>query len=179
MNALERRLPDRRAILQVYAVIAVMFAGWTITAFLWKLSAWLLLLNLGEVLVIFSYAMAVNFLESLIILTGLIAAAVLLPARVLRDDFVVRGTILALGIAGSLLAFVGFQMLFGIDSRLGPLIAPFTVLSLTGVLLASTARLSSVRSAAMWLSDRLTVFLLVLLPLFALSSIYVLARNIT
>ena len=65
---MSRRLPKLQDIWQVYAVIAVMFAGWTITAFLWKLSAWLLLLNLGEMLTLFAYAMAANFLESLIVL---------------------------------------------------------------------------------------------------------------
>ncbi|HEY3476819.1 MAG TPA: hypothetical protein VGK56_19535, partial [Anaerolineales bacterium] len=125
---MESRLPDRRAIIQVYAVIAVMFAGWTITAFLWKLSAWLLLLNLGEVFILFSYAMAANFLESLIILAGLLAACVFLPPRFLRDDFVVRGTILSVGVVGALIAFVGSHMQFGLISRLGLLIAPVVVL---------------------------------------------------
>ena len=176
---MESRLPDRRAIVQVYAVIAVMFAGWTITAFLWKLSAWLLLLNLGEVLTIFSYAMTANFLESLIILALLLATSALLPARFLRDDFVVRGTILSGGTIGALMAFVGFHMQFGIDNRLGLLIAPLTVLLLMGLLLAFGSRWGSLRSAAVWLSDRVTVFLLILLPLFALASIYVIVRNIS
>ena len=176
---MESRFPDRRAIVQVYAVIAVMFAGWTITAFLWKLSAWLLLLNLGEVLTIFSYAMAANFLESLIILVGLLVTAALLPARLLRDDFVVRGTILSVGIVAALMAFVGFHMQFGTDSRLGLLGAPLSVLLFMGLLLAFASKVGSVRSAAIWLSDRVTVFLLILLPLFVFASAYVIVRNIS
>jgi hypothetical protein len=175
---MERRLPDRQAIFQVYAVIAVLFAGWTITAFLWKLSAWLLLLNLGEVLTVFSYAMAANFVESLIVLLGVLAAAALLPVRFLRDDFVVRGTILSLGMVGALIAFVGGHMRFGLDSGLLLLIAPLSVLFLMGLLLAQSSKLGLFRSALLWLSDRLTVFLLILLPLFALASAYVIARNL-
>jgi hypothetical protein len=175
---MQKRLPDRSAIVQVYAVIAVLFAGWTITAFLWKISAWLLLLNLAEVLTIFSYAMAVNFLESLILLLGLLAASVLLPARLLRDDFVVRGTILSLGIVGALMAFIGFHMQFGLESRLVLVAAPLVVLTTMGLLLAFSSRWERVRSLVLWLSDRVTVFLLILLPLFALVSLYILVRNI-
>lgn len=175
---MQKRLPEFQSILQVYAVIAVMFAGWTITAFLWKLSAWLLLLNLGEVFTIFSYAMTVNFLESMIILLTLLTACALLPARLFRDDFVVRGTILSLGLTGALMAFVGSEMQFGIEVGLRLLIAPLTVLSLMSFLLYRSPKSPRLRSMATWLSDRLVVFLLILIPIFAIGSVYVIVRNI-
>ena len=75
------RLPKSQAILQVYAVIAVMLSAWTITSFLWKLSAWLLVLNLGEILTVFSYAMVTNLIESLIVLFSLLLICILLPVR--------------------------------------------------------------------------------------------------
>jgi hypothetical protein len=174
---MRERLPEFQSILQVYAVIAVMFAAWTITAFLWKLSAWLLLLNLGEIFTIFSYAMAANFLESLVVLVIVLATCALLPATLLRDDFVVRGTILSLGLIGALVAFVGSQMQFGIDSGFMVLIAPLVVLLLMVFLLYRSSKSSWVRSTAMWLSDRVTVFLFLLIPLFALLSVYVILRN--
>ena len=173
------RLPDSRSILQVYGVTAVMFAAWTILAFLWKLSAWLLLLNLGEIFTIFSYAMAANFLESLLLLALLLAACALLPARILRDHFVVRGTILAIGLIAALMAFVGAEMWGEIRSSPGLLIAPFFVLLLTAVVLRLSSRLRVVSSAAWWLSDRITVFLFLLLPLFVILSTYVILRNIS
>jgi hypothetical protein len=175
---MRERLPESRAVLQVYAVIAVIFAGWTITAFLWKLSAWVLLLNLGEIFTIFSYAMTANFLESLIILLLLMAACVVLPPRLLRDDFIVRGTVLAIGLIGALIAFVGFQMRFGIESGAWLFMPPFFVLILTGILLRSSTERQSVRSIASWVSDRLLVFLFLLLPLFVLLSLYIVMRNI-
>ena len=97
-----KRLPNRQAILQVYAVIAVMLSGWTITAFLWKLSAWLLILNIGEIFTVFAYAMVVNLIESLIILLFLLLSCAVLSPSFLRDHFAVRGTILAAGLIGSL-----------------------------------------------------------------------------
>ena len=175
---MRKRLPEFHSILQVYAVIAVMFAGWTITAFLWKLSAWLLLLNLGEIVTIFSYSMAANFLEGLIILLLLLTACVLLPASVLRDEFVVRGTILSIGIIGSLMVFVGSQMQFGIERGLLLLIAPLLVLILTVFLLHRASKLQQVRSIAISFSDRVVVFLLILAPLFAVASTYVIFRNV-
>jgi hypothetical protein len=172
------RLPEPPAILQVYAVIAVMFAGWTITAFLWKLSAWILLLNLGEIVTVFSYAMAANFLESLLLLFILLTACALLPARTLRDDFVVRGTILSLGLIGSLMAFIGFQMQFGIESGLLLLVPPVAVLLLMSLVLHYSATYQPVRSTAMWFSDRVIVFLFILVPLFVAVAVYVIYRNV-
>ena len=175
---MRERFPEFQSILQVYAVIAVMFAAWTITAFLWKLSAWLLLLNLGELFTIFSYAMAANFLESLVVLVIVLAACALLPESLLRDDFIVRGTILSLGLIGALVAFVGSQMQFGIESGLMLLIAPIIVLLLMAFLLYRSSKSNWVRSTAIGLSDRVTVFLFLLIPLFALLSIYVILRNV-
>ena len=176
------RLPKLSAILQVYAVIAVMLSGWTITAFLWKLSAWLLILSIGEIFVIFSYAMMANLLESLVVLGLLLLICVCLPPRIFRDDFVVRGTILSIGLIGSLMAFIGFQMGFGLDSEFLLFLGPSIVLSLTVFVLALSSKsrsARSIRSAVLWVSDRLTVFLFILLPLFIISSAYILIRNVS
>src|SRR5574339_944834 len=117
---MQQRLPKILDILQVYAVIAVMFSGWTILAFLWKLPAWLLLLNLGEILTIFAYAMTANLLETLAVLFTLLLLCFFLPSRFLREDFAVRGSILAIGLIGSLMAFVGVHLQTGIKN--GPLL---------------------------------------------------------
>ena len=176
---MRKRLPEFQSIIQVYAVIAVMVAGWTITAFLWKLSAWLLLLNLGEIFALFSYAMAADFIESLVILSILLALCALLPAKFLRDDFVVRGTVLAIGLIGSLMAFVGSHRQFGIGSGPFLLIGPLAVLGLMAFLLQRSSKYHRLRSAAVWLSDRVVVFLFILIPLFAVATGYVMFRNVT
>jgi hypothetical protein len=176
---MRKRLPDFQSVIQVYAVIAVMFAAWTVTAFLWKLAAWILFLNLGEIFTMISYGLATNFLESLIILSILLAACALLPAHLLRDDFVVRGTILSMGLIGSLMAFVESHMQFGIDSGRMLLIPPLVVVLLMGFLLQRSVQSRRVRSVAMWLSDRLLVFLFILLPLFGIVTVYVIFRNVS
>jgi len=173
-----KRLPQSQAILQVYAVIAFMFSAWTMTAFLWKLSAWLLLLNIREIFTIFSYSMVTNLLESLFVLLLLLVASALLPPRFLRDDFVVRGTIVSMGLTGSLMAYLGLYMQFGIESSVKLLAGPAVVLFVMAFLLRFSSRFQWLRSATTWISDRLIVFLLVLLPLFVLLSAYVIFRNI-
>ena len=173
-----KRLPTSQAVLPVYSVIAVMLSAWTIIAFLWKLSAWLLILNVGEIFTIFSYAMVVNLIESLIVLLILLAACVLLPAHVLRDEFVVRGTILGAGLVGSLMALVRFDMQFGIESGVKLLIGPLIVILLTALLLAFSLKMRFVSNSILWISDRLTVFLFILLPLFVILFTYVIVRNI-
>jgi hypothetical protein len=175
------RLPNLPAVLQVYAVIAVMLSGWTIVAFLWKLSAWLLLLTLGEISAIFSYGMAANFLESLIVLSLLLAAAVLLPAPSLRADFALRGSILAIGLIGALMAFVGMHRQFGMEAGLALILGPVASLVVTGFVLVLVSRQgggNAVRAGVLWISDRLTIFLYILLPLFLISSAYVVVRNL-
>jgi hypothetical protein len=179
---MSQRLPNFQAIVPVYAVTAAMLAGWTITAFLWKISAWLLLLTLGEILTIFAYAMVTNFLESLIILGLLLLICILLPRHLLRDHFAVRGTILALGMIGALMAFVGLHMRFGIESGASLFLGPAAVLVFTAVLLGLSARawaMGTIQSAVLWISDRLIVFLILLMPMFLMSSLYVVYRNIT
>jgi hypothetical protein len=177
-----QRFPNRQAVLQVYAVIAFPISAWTITSFLWKLSAWLLILNLGEIFTIFSYAMVVNLLESLTVLMVLLVVCALLPAPVLRDDFIVRGSILALGIIGSLMVFLRVHREFGLESGLKLLIGPIVVWLLTAILLGFLPRLPMplfLRSAIFWVSDRMMVFLYVLIPLYVALFGYILFRSIT
>ena len=127
---------------------------------------------------LFSYAMAANFLESLVILLLLLGLCAFLPARFLRDDFIVRGTILAIGLLVALMTFVSSLMRFGIDSGLRLLIAPLAVLLLMSFLLQCFSKYPRLRSSAIWVSDHVVVFLFILIPLFAVASVYVIYRNI-
>jgi len=173
-----KRLPKPQAILQVYAVIAFMLSAWTIVAFSWRLSTWLLTLNIGEIFTIFSYAMLTNLLESLLVLLLLLISSIFLPPRALRDDFIVRGTILSMGLIGSLMVYLGLNRAFGMENRVLLLAGPFLVLLLMIFLLIFSSRFHWLRSAATWISDRLIVFLFILLPLFVVLSAYAVIRNI-
>jgi hypothetical protein len=173
------RLPKPQAILQVYAVIAFMLSAWTITAFVWKLSTWLKFLNLGEIFTIFSYALMTNLVESLLVLFLLLVVSAILPPRFLRDDFIVRGTILSVGLIGTLMAYLGLYMEFELEKKALLVAGPLAVLALMIFLLAFSARFQWVRSAAAWLSDHLVVFLFILVPLYLILSAHVLLRNLS
>jgi hypothetical protein len=173
-----KRLPKPQAVLQVYAVIAVLFSAWTIVAFLWKLNDWLMILNLGEIFTIFSYSMMTNLLESLMLLLILLAICALLPPYLLRDDFIVRGTILSVGLIGSLMAYLGLYMRFGMERAIPLFIGPIVIIVLTAFLLGFSSKFRWLRSATAWLSDRLLIFLFILVPLYVIFSAYVIVRNI-
>ena len=173
-----QRLPKPQAIVQVYAVIAFMFSAWTIVAFAWKISTWLLTLNIGEIFTIFSYAMLTNLLESLVVLLLLLVGSALLPPRFLRDDFIVRGTILSIGLIGALMVYLGFNRALGQENVAALLAGPMALLSLMIFFLGFSSKFGWLRSSTTWISDRLIVFLFILLPLFVILSAYVIARNI-
>jgi hypothetical protein len=178
-TSLLTRLPESQSILRVYAVIAVMFSGWTIIVFLRKLPSWLLTLNTGEIFTVFSYAMVVNLIESLIVLLLLLSICALLPPRLLRDQFAVRGTIASLGLIGSLITVLLLLKRFGIGGTDRLLMGFLAIILLTAFLLAFSSRIRFIQSAALWISDRLVVFLFILIPLFAILFLYVIFRNIT
>ena len=173
------RLPKPQSIVQVYAVIAFMLSAWTIVAFLKKLSTWLLFLNLGEIFTVFSYAMLTNLIESLLVILLLLVASAVLPARLLRDDFIVRGTILSMGLIGSLMMYLSVYINYRMENKVLFLLYPLIVLFLMVFLLIFSSRVHWLRSAMSWISDHLTVFLFILVPLFLILSGYALFRNIT
>jgi hypothetical protein len=126
--------------------------------------------------------MVVNLFESLTVLMFLLLVCALLPPPVFRDDFIVRGSILALGIIGSLMTFLWLHREFGMESGLKLFIGPLVMWLLTALLLGFLPRLQRLRflrSAIFWLSDRMTVFLYVLVPIYIALFSYVLFRTIT
>ena len=145
---------------------------------MWQLPSWLLSLNVGEILSIFAYAMLDALSETLFILALALILAALLPPRFLRDDFTVRGSWIVIGLLLPLLIF--FILFDKFSVVLVQYIFPWTIV--TALLAASlaflSARVSFLRSAALLLSDRLTIFLYLFVPLTVISLIAVAIRNI-
>jgi hypothetical protein len=176
-SSLLRRLPKLDAILPVFAVIAFLAYGRSIYIFLFKLPAWLTFLTLGEILSVLAYGLVVNLLESIAILLPLLVICFILPARFFKDGFVARGTWLAVFVLGSILVYFKFY------SSIGPDFIKYLYLW-TGVTLALAVpvaslggRIRCLRAAALWLADRLTVFLFLLVPASLISIVVVILRN--
>ena len=178
MAGLLRRFPKLPAILQVYAVVAVPIFAWTITSWLWKLPSWLNFLAPAEIAGIFSYAMLTALVESVMVGGILLFISFLLPPHIFRDQFIVRGTWLALGLAISIL---GNGIWRGL-TRFTYVEISLILWSAVSLLVIAWLTFISVRvhfmvRAAEWISDRLIIFLYLLVPLSILSILIVMVRN--
>ena len=178
MNSILERFPERLAVLPVYAVIAVPIFGWTLVSWLWKLPSWLNFLTAGEIGAVFFYAMLAAFVESLLVLGLVLFLCFFLPPRVLRDQFVVCGTWLAIGL---MLAVLGHGVWRGLTRftyiEVSLLLWSAAGLAISAFLAVLSTRVRFMARAAEWLSDRLTVFLYILVPLSVLAILVVFVRN--
>lgn len=174
-----KRLPFAKDIIPVYAVTAFLIQVWTISVFIGQLDSFSYFLNLNEILAIFAYRVAESFLECLLVVGVLIAIAVILPARAFRDVFAIRGAAFAVVLLGSVILF---WKRFATDP--GVLMADFIRIWTVGTLfLACLISYASTKSSALsdffdWVSDRMIVFLYLLMPLSVASLIAVLVRNV-
>lgn len=178
MTRILRKFPGISAILPVYAVIAVPVFGWTITAWLWKLPSWLNFLTPGEITAVFFYAILTAFVESTLICIFLLLLCFILPSQMFRDQFIVRGTWLALGLALSILGNGVWRGMTRFTYTEVPLVI-WSSASLIVILMLTflSTKVRFMTLVADWISDRLIIFLYLLIPLSILSILVVLVRN--
>jgi len=173
------RFPLSKDIVPVYAVIAFMIQAWTMHVLFGQLPSWSNYLNVNEIMSVFAYRIAEGFVECLFMLGILLLISFILPPRFFRDVFVIRGTAFAMCILGSIILFWK-----RFESDPGILMANYTQTWTAGtILLASlishaSAKIGAVSDFLDWVSDRMTVFLYLLIPLSLVSFITVLIRNI-
>ena len=154
-----------------------MFYGWTMVVFLWKLPGWLFFLNIGEIAGILAYQFTTNLLESFVILLLLLISSMIFPPRAFKDVFVVRGSVAALVLIGSMMLFLNRYV------SVGPKFGEYLPVWMLGSLLLAivlsvvSTHFRILKDSISWLSDRMIVFLFVLLPLTALSILYVLIQT--
>lgn len=173
-NQILNRMPMRDQIVPVYAVIAFLSFVWAIIALVWKIPAWLYFQTVYEILPILAYFFRQIFFDTLIYLGILLAVCMILPARFLKDEFIVRGTWAAIGVLGSYIAYVNLLFMWG-DSVVGWTIAAL----LLGVTLAVfSAHVRWLAKIATEVSDRLVIFLYILIPVSLVSILTVIIRNI-
>ncbi len=178
---MSKRLPHINEMISIFAVISFITYGWTLLAFFWKLPSWLKYLTYGEILTVYSYSLLTNFIESMVFLAFILFWCVILPARFLRDVFILRGTIFAFSLLGAIMFVLGFYT----DDNpvlMGTLPAWLVIPTLSILLMVLLDTLSRyVRPAApalLWLSDRLIVFLYINLPLTIFALLVVAVRNL-
>jgi hypothetical protein len=176
-----KKLPKAGEILPVFAVITAMTYGWTLAAFLWKLPSWLHYLTPGEILAIYSYSVLTDFNESAIFLALLLCLCLALPARMLREVFVLRGTILALCVLGGMMFLLGFYI--NNEAGLIGIFPAWTVILASAIIMVAlldvlSRKFPPVASTLTGLAERLTIFLYINLPLSILALVVVTIRNL-
>ena len=177
-----KKLPKANEIFSVFAVITAMTYGWTLVAFLWKLPSWLHYLTPGEILSIYSYSLLTDFSESILLLAVLLFLCIILPARLMQDVFILRGTVLAFCILGGMMVLLSFYI-NNEAGLIGSIPAWLVILACMVIVLVLLDFLSRkfrlVASALTGFADRLTIFLYVNLPLSLLAFVVVAVRNLS
>lgn len=135
-------------------------------------------MSLGEMMAVMAYPLVFALLESGIVLTGLIATAVILPAALYRKQFVSQ-TILVVFI------FTAWALLMQFYGQVWDLWTPrrflmglVPVLLLIGVASTVNARSETVQKGLNALAERFLVLALVYIALDLLFFVFILSRNI-
>ena len=174
------RLPSRHDVVQVFAVLWFIVAGWTLNRFFCQISSWSNFLDVGTLAGIFAYRIAASFFESLIVLTFLLVLCLAFPPAYLKENFNAKGTLFVLILCGSLFVF---WKLFNARSP-GVVMVDYATLwlmcSMAAALLIAyfSVRIKKVSDVICWISDRMTVFLYLLVPMAGVSLVIILVRNI-
>jgi len=171
------RLPSRDKIIPVYAVIVVMVYTWTILRYYYNIPAWLGFLNLGDLLGIYAYSTATNFLESLVVLAGIILFSMVLPRRLFLDAFVARGSALAILVL-ALMMTIAEQ--FNTKQFYPAELIRWTPAIMAAILVVVyfLGNVVFLRKAIEFIADRAIIFLYITIPVSVLAILVVLLRNL-
>jgi hypothetical protein len=159
-----KRNPPREEIFPVYGTITFLVFSWTVFHIFWKLPSWLNILTLGEIGVVVSYSLANALIESLVVLVCVLALSVILPGSLLSDKFILRGNVLVF-LTTFWVAWFDIIFTWFVPSFRDVLSFILTSVLVSGLLLFLLRRASFMGRFITSLSDRLTVFLYIWLPL--------------
>ena len=177
MNISKRILPPRSEIQVVFGLLVFAVFSWSIRGFLYKLSAFLLYDNLGDIFGIFSYMMGIALLESAVIMLALLFLAAILPKGWFRDGFDYKASLLALVVGG---AMIYLQSI--LTSRLPSVRVLVAILAISLavwiVLLFLAVKVKRFRVILDFILDRISVFLYLYVPLGIIGLVVVVVRNL-
>lgn len=172
-----KKIPSVDQLTHVYAVITVVLYSWSIIRFFWRLPSFVISSTVDEIGIMYAYLIVVNFLESITLLLIPICLSLILPARWFLDRFVTKSTLLlAMGLW--YLSYIAKHISAGSSFPYGLIrIAPF-VLFLIIVLMFVLDQISFLRKIITEVTNRLTVFLYIIIPVTAICLFVILFRNI-
>lgn len=159
-----RPLPSKASVISVYSIIAFMVYSWTLMTFFYTLPSWMKYLTTKEILIIFAYAMSVDLLESILVLAGILVLYYLLPKSLLKEDFRIHGTWLAISGLGLLMLY--FLPSPDIKQWIGsPWWWVVITLIVTVLITIFFSRLPFTRKFALFFQDRMPAFLAIFIPI--------------
>ncbi|MBN1453392.1 MAG: hypothetical protein JW963_20420 [Anaerolineales bacterium] len=161
-------LPSKATIIALYSIIAFMIYSWTLITFFYNLPSWMMYLTGKEIIIIFSYAMSIDLFESLMVLVGLLFLYLISPKALLKEDFAIRGTWLAIVYLGMLMLyfFPSLDIKQWIRNPWLWIVITFFVAILSAVFIS---RLSFMKKIALFLLDRMPAFLAIFIPISTVS----------
>ena len=174
---LRARLPNWDQILPVYSVIVVILYTWSTVWFFYRASSWALFLNISEILAVYSYVLAANFLESILAFVVILGMCFILPFRWFLERFVYRGASFAILGLGFMMYFAKQLQSDGMDKFPGALLN-WSPLILFGIFL-SVFLLEIIPGFSKMiavLADRSIVFMYLYLPLTVIAVISIVVR---
>jgi hypothetical protein len=175
------RLPSRRDVLGVYAVIVFVVYSWTLVTSFYKLPSWMFYLTVGQILAQYAYAFCISFLDSILALAGilLLDLTIFLAFRNM-EEFQSRSILMVLGLLISsmtrLILFPDYEQMEKFLS--GELTWWAIAISLTLAVAIGVSKIRRARDAFKGIVDRIGIFLYIYLPLTFISLVVVLIRNL-
>lgn len=155
----------------VSGVIAFIVYSWSILEFLKNLPAWIKFLSPGEIFIVFSYVMFGDLIESAVFLVLIMFVSMILPMKLLRDEFALRGSIIAFAVLGSI-------VLYWVCLYPGNLILSLMIIVLSMTFFFVVAKkIKIINRGVTWFSERLSVFLYLYIPISLISILVVIIRN--
>ncbi len=177
MSFIQRRLPQRDEILQVFGICVFVIFSWSLRGFFYNLPSFLRAQGLGTIFGIFSYMMAFALFESFLLGCALLIPSIFLPGKWYRDGFAYKGllTILVMSITS-----IGIQnILTDKWPSKEVLLTRFGIALLVLIFLIGLAHfLVPFQRLLLEVAGRMQIFLYLYVPIGTLGILTVLIRNI-
>ena len=176
MNFLNR-FPSRKQLVPVYAVAVAVIYGWSMLRFFWRLPSLLNYSTVGDIGIIFSYLIAVNFFESLAVVSVPVIFSLILPRKWFYDQFITMGV---------LLVSLGLGYMIFVESHINEVEAfPYTLFQWMPLVFLAilvfvlfVGRIAFLKRVLEDISERFEIFLFISIPISVIAILVVLIRNI-
>ncbi len=180
-HKLAAHLPGWQEIFPVFSLIIFIVFTWTIYRMAWELQSWLYSNTLPQILILAAYVLAFALIESLVVMAFVLLFGLILPNMVFRDHFVAQGSIMVAILTLIALVLQHYPDAFTLLAPISLLLIPLALVAWLIILLVGSAyfleRKRSIITRIQNLTDRLTVFSYIYIPLSLVGLLVVIIRN--